>query len=119
MTGFVSWPAGVKHRREVTFPVATLDFLPTVAELLGVDVPRRRTSWATDGVSLAPLFAGDGALDARPTPIGFQLQDQRALVNDTVRGAAWGNRGRLRAALIVARSASSPRRRCDPLRCPA
>jgi arylsulfatase A-like enzyme len=48
-----SWPAVLPQGRRIVQPVSILDVLPTLAQLVGLDVPQDRS-----GVSLAPSLAG-------------------------------------------------------------
>lgn len=56
VAGIVSYPAVVKGNRESYETVVTMDFLPTVMEILGVDRPPEQQSWAFDGRSVLPLL---------------------------------------------------------------
>lgn len=53
--GIVRFPSRVKPGQVVSDPVCSLDILPTLCELAGVDVPKDR---ALDGASFTPLFEG-------------------------------------------------------------
>jgi len=54
----VRWPGHITPGTVIDTPVSALDILPTVVELAGGRLPSDR---AIDGVSLAPLFAGDSS----------------------------------------------------------
>jgi len=41
--GIISWPAEITGNRNVQTPVSTLDILPTIFAIVGVDVPKDRT----------------------------------------------------------------------------
>jgi arylsulfatase A-like enzyme len=56
VAGLVSFPALVKDNRESWETVVTMDFLPTVMEVLGVSRPPEQESWAMDGRSILPLL---------------------------------------------------------------
>lgn len=59
----VSWPSVVKGPpRESWDFVTTMDFLPTVMEILGVERPLDQQSWAMDGRSILPLLKGENNL---------------------------------------------------------
>jgi hypothetical protein len=59
--GVVSWPAVVSGDtgRVSWDTVVTMDFLPTIMEVLGVDRPAAQRSWAIDGVSILPILRGE------------------------------------------------------------
>ena len=57
------WPRKLPAGRTVTEPVSSLDLLPTLCELAGVEPPRDR---AIDGTSLVPLFDGKPLARAKP-----------------------------------------------------
>lgn len=70
--GVVSWPRVVnKPARESWDTVVTMDFLPTVMEVLGVHRPAKQLDWAVDGLSIMPILQG------KPWPergIGWRFQ---------------------------------------------
>ena len=67
MPGILSWPAVVRGKaRESWDTVVTMDFLPTIMEVLGVERPAAQQSWAFDGVSLLPILRGE-----TPAPRGI------------------------------------------------
>ena len=51
--GIIEWPEMIKSNRKSSYPVVTNDFLPTVCDILGVEVPKDR---AIDGQSIMPLI---------------------------------------------------------------
>ena len=55
----VRWPGVVQPGSVVTEPVSSVDFFPTVMEILGSDAPDR----PVDGVSLLPLLNGQEGLE--------------------------------------------------------
>jgi len=58
--GIISFPNLVgEGNREVWDPVVTMDFLPTIMELLKVDRPETQRDWRIDGVSLVDLMKGE------------------------------------------------------------
>lgn len=76
--GIVEWPAVIKQARVTEYPAATMDILPTLAEVTGIaadSLPQ-----PIDGISLRPLFDGD--IDAREKPIPFRHQGRAALVDN-------------------------------------
>lgn len=56
--GIVSYPNVVKGNHESWEMVVTMDFLPTVMDILKVERPKDQQDWAMDGKSIAPLFNG-------------------------------------------------------------
>jgi len=63
--GIIEWPARIPRPRTSALPAVTSDIYPTLLELVGAKVDKQPP---LDGVSLAPLIAGD--MTRRP-PIGF------------------------------------------------
>jgi arylsulfatase A-like enzyme len=92
--GVVSWPAFAAWKNgapsgESWETVSTMDFLPTIMDILNVSRPASQQDWAMDGRSILPLLRGqrwsDTALGERQ--IGFGFWDPRlTLVN------GWGFR---------------------------
>jgi arylsulfatase A-like enzyme len=76
--GMLEWPARITVNRWTDMPVSVLDYLPTTLELIGVVHPQPH--WARDGISLLPLI--DGAMTARPQPIGWSLDGQSAWMDN-------------------------------------
>ncbi|MCA8995408.1 MAG: sulfatase-like hydrolase/transferase [Planctomycetaceae bacterium] len=63
--GVIEWPTRIKQGRVSDVNSVTSDMLPTLCDLVGVELPDR----PLDGISLAPLI--DGEMKERPKPIGF------------------------------------------------
>ena len=61
----LEWPSVIDVPRTSDLPAGTVDILPTVLELAGVEPPDR----PLDGVSLVPLI--EGRMAGRPRPLGF------------------------------------------------
>eukprot|EP01062_Namystynia_karyoxenos_P083048 TRINITY_DN9473_c0_g1_i1.p1 TRINITY_DN9473_c0_g1~~TRINITY_DN9473_c0_g1_i1.p1 ORF type:complete len:739 (+),score=141.90 TRINITY_DN9473_c0_g1_i1:67-2217(+) len=88
VAGFVVWPQAIKTHQDTLYPACTVDYLPTVMELLGVQHPH--PEWAHDGTSLVPLLKGELPVTAhRPKPLGFAQSGQVAWMNDTGPGGVW------------------------------
>jgi len=68
----VKWPGLVNAGEKFSMPCSTLDYLPTLAEILEFKMPDSRP---IDGVSLMPLLAGRDA--QRPAPIPFRYLDRK------------------------------------------
>ena len=73
---FLVWPEKVPLPVATNIPATTLDYVPTVAEALGVPL-----AGEIDGVSLMPIING-GRMDGRRKPIGFETPGQIALSDD-------------------------------------
>jgi arylsulfatase len=59
--GIICWPGVIEGNRVEQTPISTLDFLPTIFSIAGVDLPQDRT---IDGRNIAPLLFQDGKADA-------------------------------------------------------
>lgn len=73
----IEWPAVLKPRI-TSYPAATMDIFPTLAELL--DLPDSVLLEPTDGSSLKSLFQAD--LVIREKPIPFRFQEKGALIDN-------------------------------------
>ena len=71
--GLIEWPGRLPAGKETDFPAVTSDYLPTILEILGIELPDDRP---IDGVSLVPVFS-DLAME-RSQPIGFESRDMVA-----------------------------------------
>ncbi len=93
----VEWPKRVPGGSTTDFPAVTSDYLPTILEIVGAEMPDGRP---LDGVSLVPVF--EGRMDQRPKPIGFQsrgrvaLSDNRYKLIKYPKGDREGNGGSLK-----------------------
>ncbi|MGC6423457.1 MAG: sulfatase [Lentimonas sp.] len=58
--GFVNWPGRIDPK-EINETVHIIDWLPTIAKLVGAEVPDN-----LDGIDLGPLLFDDESLDQRP-----------------------------------------------------
>eukprot|EP00028_Trichosphaerium_sp_Am-I-7-wt_P009383 CAMPEP_0168513646 /NCGR_PEP_ID=MMETSP0405-20121227/3607_1 /TAXON_ID=498012 /ORGANISM="Trichosphaerium sp, Strain Am-I-7 wt" /LENGTH=410 /DNA_ID=CAMNT_0008532559 /DNA_START=216 /DNA_END=1445 /DNA_ORIENTATION=+ len=60
VAGIIEWPEMIKKNRVVpNTPVNTVDFLPTVMDILNVERPEDQKDWAMDGTSIMPLIRGE------------------------------------------------------------
>ena len=89
--GLVSWPAfvGNEKGRESWETVSTMDFLPTIMDVLGVCRPPQQQGWAMDGRSILHILQGKRwkDTDLGEREIGFGYYDAKlALVH------GWGYR---------------------------
>ncbi|HEO71658.1 MAG TPA: N-acetylgalactosamine 6-sulfate sulfatase, partial [Candidatus Hydrogenedentes bacterium] len=62
----LEWHGHIKAPQTTAIPCVTSDIYPTLLDITGVAIPHQPP---LDGLSLVPLL--DGAMDARPKPIGF------------------------------------------------
>jgi len=85
--GLLVWPAKIAKPRAVAIPCSTLDYFPTVLDVLGFK-PKGQVR-PIDGVSLLPLI--EGKMTRRPRPIGFESSGQLALIDN--RYKLYGRRG--------------------------
>jgi arylsulfatase A len=53
VAGIISWPSGIKGNRNEQTPVSTLDIVPTIFAIVGVELPKDRT---IDGRDIRPLL---------------------------------------------------------------
>ncbi|WP_315851418.1 sialate O-acetylesterase [Rhodopirellula sp. MGV] len=74
--GLIEWPTQIRSGTVIDAPCTTLDYLPTIATLLDIELPRR----PFDGIDLMPLLTG--AQQERGRPIGFYFRDAIALSDD-------------------------------------
>lgn len=91
--GIVSYPAYVQGGNHVSWEtVVTMDFLPTIMDLLKVERPEEQQSWALDGRSILPLlrnpdkFSWNETIDG-PRSIGIGYSDPQLSVTK-----GWGYR---------------------------
>ena len=69
----LEWPGKIKPGTRSEVATCTVDYFPTILELLGIKMPDDRP---LDGISLVPLLEGD--LESRPSPLGFHIRGQAA-----------------------------------------
>ncbi len=87
--GILEWPAKVKPGSTTDVPASTSDYLPTVLDALGLEMPGDRP---LDGASLLPLV--EGRMVERPRPIAFESAGQFALVDNRYKLVRAGERGK-------------------------
>ncbi|MDA7994059.1 MAG: sulfatase-like hydrolase/transferase, partial [Pirellulales bacterium] len=71
--GLLEWPGKIKPGTSSEVATCTVDYLPTILDILGMQMPDDRP---LDGISLVPLF--NGSMEARPRPLGFHIRGQAA-----------------------------------------
>ena len=76
--GILVWPAKIRSPRVVDAPCSTLDYFPTILDVLGFKMQGQPQP--IDGVSLLPLI--EGKISRRPRPIGFESGGQVALIDN-------------------------------------
>ncbi len=64
--GIFRWPDKIKPGTESSVPVSGIDYLPTVCNIAGLQLPQNR---AIDGVSILPLLAGKPETFQRDQPL--------------------------------------------------
>ena len=76
MPGLLEWPGRAQAGRVVELPCSTLDYFPTVRQIVGYRMPGQARPM--DGISLVPLI--DGKMDSRPSPLCFRyVQPKKAM----------------------------------------
>ncbi|GAB5440471.1 MAG: sulfatase-like hydrolase/transferase [Fuerstiella sp.] len=71
----LEWPARIREPRVTRFPACTTDILPTLAEVVDVDLPKR----PLDGQSLLAVI--DGQDGPRNRPLGFRHTGRSAWID--------------------------------------
>jgi arylsulfatase A-like enzyme len=74
----IEWPGGIAEPYVTSYPAATMDIFPTLAEVVGL--PESVLLQPGDGTSLAPLFRE--RLTLRHKPIPFRHRERGALVDN-------------------------------------
>jgi arylsulfatase A-like enzyme len=72
----LEWPGHAEPGRAVDMPCSTLDYFPTIREVLGFRMPDKRP---IDGVSLVPLINGKMSRRPRPIPFWFVKASKRKM----------------------------------------
>ena len=85
--GIIEWPEVIHENRISSAPVVTNDFLPTVADVVGIKLP---SHVHLDGISLLPLL--QGKTEKRGTNINFAFHIQKGDINSGYTGAVVGDR---------------------------
>lgn len=71
--GLIEWPAKIKKAAKSDVTSCTVDYFPTVMDILDIEMPDQRP---IDGVSLLPLI--EGTMTERPKPLAFHIQGKAA-----------------------------------------
>ena len=69
----IEWPAKIAPGSVSKAATCTVDYFPTIMEIVGVEMPDDRP---LDGISLMPLI--NEKMKERPTPLGFHIKGQAA-----------------------------------------
>ena len=84
--GIIEWPAVISRNRVSSAPVVTSDFLPTVADIIGVHLPSTITY---DGMSILPLL--QNKTDKRGKNINFAFHIKKGKLDSDFFGAVVGD----------------------------
>ena len=76
----IEWPVKVKAGSTSGMATCTVDYLPTILEITGIEMPDDRP---LDGISLVPLIAGKETKRSRP--LGFHIKGQAAWHDGTLK----------------------------------
>ena len=98
--GILEWPRMIRTHRETSYPAYVSDYLPTFLEATSATHPH--PSWAADGVSLMPLVRGGAA--SRSKPLGFQLGEQVAWIDNEWKLIRNGVKGQCKTMLAPYKS---------------
>ncbi len=74
----IEWPAVIKNPRVTSYPAATLDIFPTLADIAGL--PGKAWHQPQDGMSIRPLLLGE--IGKRSKPIPFRHTGRGALIDN-------------------------------------
>jgi len=72
----LEWPGRARPARTIEMPCSTLDYLPTIQDLLGYKMPDDRP---IDGVSLMPLINETMSRRPKPMPFWFVKPSKKAM----------------------------------------
>ncbi|MEM7144161.1 MAG: sulfatase-like hydrolase/transferase [Verrucomicrobiota bacterium] len=71
--GLIEWPAKIEPGSVSDAATCTVDYFPTILEIVGVEMPDDRP---LDGISLIPII--EGSMQERPQPLGFHIKGKAA-----------------------------------------
>jgi arylsulfatase A-like enzyme len=74
----IEWPGGIDSPRITAYPAGAMDIFPTIAQVAGL--PASAMLQPQDGLSLAPLMAGE--IGPRKKPIPFHSRSRSALIDN-------------------------------------
>ncbi len=78
--GLIEWPAKIKPGGTSDVASCTIDYFPTIMDIVGFEMPDQRP---IDGVSLLPLI--QGTMKERPKPLAFHIQGKAAWHDGTMK----------------------------------
>ena len=87
VAGIIEWPAVIHENRKSSVPVVTTDFLPTIVDIIGFQMPR---NLILDGISLVPILKNE--TNRRGSNIKFAFPMKMGKLNSTFYGAVVGDR---------------------------
>lgn len=71
--GVIEWPAKIQAGSSSDVASCTVDYFPTIMDIVGFEMPDQRP---LDGVSLLPLI--NGSMPERPQPLAFHIRGKAA-----------------------------------------
>lgn len=71
--GVIEWPAMIRPGSSSDVAFCTVDYFPTIMDIVGIEMPDQRP---LDGVSLLPLIKG--SMKERPRPLAFHIRGKAA-----------------------------------------
>jgi arylsulfatase A-like enzyme len=74
----IEWPEGIDSPRTTAYPAGAMDIFPTIAQVAGL--PASAMLQPQDGLSLAPLMAGE--IGPRKKPIPFHSRSRSGLIDN-------------------------------------
>ena len=74
----IEWPEGIDSPRTTAYPAGAMDIFPTIAQVAGL--PASAMLQPQDGLSLAPLLAGE--IGPRSKPLPFHSRGRAALIDN-------------------------------------
>jgi len=74
----IEWPGGIDSPRITAYPAGAMDIFPTIAQVAGL--PASAMLQPQDGLSLAPLMAGE--IGPRKKPIPFHSRGRCAVIDN-------------------------------------
>lgn len=86
--GILEYPALIHNNKVTNYPAATMDFLPTFMEAVGVSHPH--PSWPLDGTSLMPFLRGE--VESRSEPIGHLFEQGKVSAGRSTPWASWSGK---------------------------
>jgi arylsulfatase A-like enzyme len=91
---FAVWPGVIEAGRTVDEPVCTLDYLPTLAEILGAEIPEDRP---IDGTNVLPLLQGEEWKRDKFIPFASSMQKKSptaSIIDDNFKLLLWFDPGK-------------------------